>query len=77
MGRNCHRTLSEVTTWVKDACKYLPAEIILTGFKKCCILNALDGNEDDVIWDAKDACGESDDDNFPHTSDDEDTPGSN
>lgn len=59
---------------MKDARKDLPAEIIVTGFKKCCISNAIDGSEVDVIWDAEDACEESD--NLPCTSDEHDTPGS-
>lgn len=37
-------------------------EIILTGFKKCCIANALDSNEDDVVWGVEDACEASDND---------------
>uniref|UniRef100_A0A1A8E7J6 DDE-1 domain-containing protein n=1 Tax=Nothobranchius kadleci TaxID=1051664 RepID=A0A1A8E7J6_NOTKA len=30
--------------------KWLLYESIITGFKKCCISNALDGSEDDVLW---------------------------
>lgn len=48
-GRRKEAPLSKVATWVKEAWEDLPAEIIVTGFKKCCISNALDGSEDDVI----------------------------
>ncbi|KAG0415786.1 hypothetical protein HPB47_007046 [Ixodes persulcatus] len=75
MGHCKKAPLSEVATWVKDAWEDLPADIIQTGFKKCCISNALDGTEDDVVWRAEDA-GEdaseaSDDDSFSGSSDDD------
>ena len=27
-----------------------PGEIIVRSYKKCCINNALDGSEDDILW---------------------------
>ena len=27
-----------------------PGELIVRSFKKCCISNALDGSEDDILW---------------------------
>ena len=30
--------------------KAIPESIIVRYFKKCCISNALDGSEDDVLW---------------------------
>ena len=30
--------------------KAIPESIIIRSFKKCCISNALDGSEDDVLW---------------------------
>ncbi|KAJ8358118.1 hypothetical protein AAFF_G00032710 [Aldrovandia affinis] len=30
--------------------EWLLAESIVNGFKKCCISNAMDGSEDDVLW---------------------------
>ena len=41
---------SEVTRWVSAAWKAIPEIIIIRSFKKRCISNALDGSEDDVLW---------------------------
>ena len=30
--------------------KAIPESIILRSFKECCISNALDGSEDDILW---------------------------
>lgn len=42
--------LATVCTWVSHAWHLLPDEKVLRAFKKCCISNALDGTEDDVLW---------------------------
>ena len=36
--------------WVSAAWKAIPESIIVRYFKKCCIRNALDGSEDDILW---------------------------
>ena len=41
---------SEVARWVLAAWKAIPESIIVRSFKKCCISNALDGSEDDILW---------------------------
>ena len=41
---------SEVARWVSAAWKAIPKNIIVRSFKKCCISNALDGSEDDILW---------------------------
>jgi hypothetical protein len=41
---------SEVVRWVLAAWKAIPESIIIRSFKKCCISNALDGSEDDIVW---------------------------
>ena len=41
---------SEVARWVSAECKAIPESIIFRSFKKCCISNALDGSEDDILW---------------------------
>ena len=41
---------SEVARWVSAAWKAIPESIIIRFFKKCCISNALDGTEDDILW---------------------------
>jgi hypothetical protein len=35
---------------VLPACKASPESIIIRSYKKCCISNALDGSEDDILW---------------------------
>jgi hypothetical protein len=41
---------SEVARWLLAAWKTIPESIIVRSFKKCCISNALDGSEDDILW---------------------------
>ena len=36
--------------WVSAAWKAIPESIIVRSVKKCCISNALDGSEDDILW---------------------------
>jgi hypothetical protein len=36
--------------WVSAAWKAIPESIIVRSFKKCCISNALDESEDDILW---------------------------
>jgi hypothetical protein len=35
---------------VSAACKAIPESITVSSFKKCRISNALDGSEDDILW---------------------------
>jgi len=35
---------------VSAAWKAIPESIIIRSFKKCCISNALDRSEDDILW---------------------------
>ena len=41
---------SEVARWVSAAWKAVPESIIVRSFKKCRIINALDGSEYYVLW---------------------------
>ena len=41
---------SEVARCVSAAWKAIPESIIVRSFKKCCISKALDGSEDDFLW---------------------------
>jgi len=41
---------SEVARWVSAAWKAIPESTIVRSFKKCCISIALDGSEDDIVW---------------------------
>jgi hypothetical protein len=36
--------------WVSAAWKAIPESIIVRSFKTRCISNALDGSEDDILW---------------------------
>ena len=64
----------EKWNWIRSASGLLrpwediPSELIKKSFRKCCITNALDGTEDDEMWD------EDDDDSDPFTgiNDDDD-----
>jgi hypothetical protein len=42
-------SLSEVARLVLAAWKAIPESIIVKSFKKCCLSNALDGSEDDIL----------------------------
>ena len=61
-------TLEDVCNWVNDAWEELDPNIIVRAFKKCSISNALDGTEDDMLWDdstgRQDSCEATDDDEF-------------
>ena len=41
---------SEVARWGSAAWKAIPKSIIVRSFKQCCISNALDGSEGDILW---------------------------
>ena len=36
--------------WILQAWADVSSESIINGFKKCCISNAMDGTEDDLLW---------------------------
>ena len=41
----------EITTgWIKQSWDDISLSTVERSFKKCCISNALDGTEDDLIW---------------------------
>ena len=42
--------LDTCAKWVDEAWKSIKVPIIVKSFKKCCISNALDGTEDDMLW---------------------------
>jgi hypothetical protein len=55
-----------VGEWILNAWGRISSETTVAGFKKCCISNALDGTEDDFLWqhneyeNDKSDCGEDD-----------------
>ena len=42
-----------VAHWVSTAWKNIEAPIIVKSFKKCSIYNSLNGNEDEMLWNAE------------------------
>lgn len=42
--------LVTICSWVLKAWNSLDTDIIVKSFKKCCISNAMDGSEDDALW---------------------------
>ena len=58
---------SEVARWVSAAWKAIPESIIIRSFKKCCISNALDGSEDDIL--CEDDGEDNDDSDWPTDND--------
>ena len=71
--------LTTICTWVEEAWEELNPEIIVKAFKKCTISNALDGSEDDCVWQEKEKSdGENtkceDDDNDVYYDDEDNTP---
>ena len=49
-GRVRKTTLSTICSWIIEAWDKIPEEMIVKSFKKCCITNALDGSEDDILF---------------------------
>ena len=43
-------SLVTVCQWVKESWQELSKEMVECSFKKCGISNALDGTEDDLVW---------------------------
>ncbi|CAM5118802.1 unnamed protein product [Eretmochelys imbricata] len=68
-GRNLMKPeISLVTQWIKDAWVSIPSAIIEKSFRKCCISSALDGSEDDAMFD--DDMTEADDEKESESEDD-------
>jgi len=47
--------ISNVCEWVKNSWQRVKSETFVKSLKKCGISNALDGNEDDILYDVSDA----------------------
>ena len=43
-------SLTTVASWVLEAWRDLPDEMVARSFKKCGISNSTDGTEDDMLW---------------------------
>ena len=56
-----------VLRWIDQAWREIPVDLITRSFKSCGINNALDGTEDDLVWD----------DNEEEEAEDEEAPSDN
>lgn len=62
--------LPTICQWILDSWMELPKKIIVKAFKKCGISNAMDGTEDDLLWEEKsDSEKEEDEDEDPFYAD--------
>ena len=57
--------LTTLAQWVKDTWNDIKVPVVTKSFKKCCISNALDGTEDDLVWEDPDESEEVDDPAVP------------
>ena len=75
-GRMKRPTIAQVGEWVKKSWDDVRPEIIVKSFKKCGISNALDGTEDDALFEVSDSSSrDEDDEDFSGFEDDEDFSG--
>ena len=51
-GRLRKPDLDVMCRWIVDAWKKIPQDMVIKSFKKCCITNALDGTEDNLIYES-------------------------
>lgn len=58
-------SLPLICNWILAAWDKIKPETIRHGFKKCCLSNAMDGSEDDVLWED---CNENVNDESDNTS---------
>jgi len=65
-GRVKRPLISYVCEWVKNCWRRVKSETIVKSFQKCDISNALDGSEDDTLYEESDASSENnhEDDDF-------------
>lgn len=63
-GRIKQPTIAQVCEWVKKSWDDVRPEIIVKSFKKCGISNALDGTEDDALFEVSDSSSSDDDEDF-------------
>lgn len=47
-------SLTLICEWILAAWTLISNDLVVKSFKKCCISNSLDGNEDSATWDDED-----------------------
>jgi len=55
-GRTRKADLNIICKWIIESWNDIPSELISKSFRKCCITNALDGTEDNDVWQEDDDC---------------------
>ena len=55
--------LPTICTWIKDSWDEIPRDMVARSFKKCGISNAMDGTEDDMLWESD--CDDGDGEDEP------------
>ena len=68
-GRVRRPSICNVCEWVKNSWQPVKSEINVTSFKKCGISNALDGIEDDILYEESDASSENNHEDYFNGSD--------
>jgi len=53
-GRQRKVEMPTICEWILEAWNEIPIKSVVKSFKKCSISNALDGTEDDIIWEDED-----------------------
>ena len=67
-------SLVTVCQWVKESWQELSKEMVERSFKKCGISNALDGTEDDLVWEEEEDSSQVEEDPDCDVYDDRITP---
>ena len=69
-GRVKQPPISNVCEWVKNSWQRVKSGTTVKSFKKCGIINALDGSEDDILYEESDAsCENNHEDDFSGSDD--------
>jgi len=58
-GRVKRPSISNVCKWVKNSWQWVKSETFVKSLKKCGIRNALNGSEDDILYEKSDASSEN------------------
>jgi hypothetical protein len=56
-GKIKRASMSVIVQWISKAWKEMPVNIIPKLFIKCCLSNAEDGTQDDILWDDSEQSG--------------------
>ena len=57
-----------VLQWIHKAWQEIPADLVANSFKSCGISNAMDGTEDEAVWEEEGAGADEADDDYMYFS---------